>query len=117
MTYRLLLDENIERPLLHALRDLGHDVEHVGDASQLDKGTRDSELATYATRENRLLVTYDTDFVHDVPESAHAGVLFVRRDTAPSAEIAEAVDRMAGYYPQQEVTGVEYVDNWFSSDH
>lgn len=112
MTYRLLADENIELPLVHRLRNYGHDVEHVDELGEHGKGTDDHQLAAYTKRENRLLLTYDNDFVHDIRDAELRGTLFVEEDSTSSGEIADAVDRMAEFYPQGEVHGVEYVDNW-----
>jgi uncharacterized protein with PIN domain len=112
MTYRLLADENVERPLVYKLRNYGHDVEYVDELGDHGKDTDDLRLAAYTKREDRLLLTYDNDFVHDISESELRGVLFVQEESAASGKIADAVDRMAEFYPQDEVHGVEYVDNW-----
>ncbi|MEF8843237.1 MAG: DUF5615 family PIN-like protein [Haloarculaceae archaeon] len=52
MTYRLLLDENVEYEVLHRLENYGHDVEHVDFVPGLGKGTDDDSIAQYSSDEN-----------------------------------------------------------------
>ncbi len=66
----------------------------------------------YAKRENRLLLTYDNDLIHNMHEAELRGTSFVEEDSTSSGEIADAVDHMAEFCPQTEVRSVEYVDNW-----
>ena len=44
MSYRLLVDENVEYRIIHKLRNYGHDVEHVSDLSTFGTGSTDKEL-------------------------------------------------------------------------
>lgn len=56
---RLLADENIHARTIEALRSLGHDVASIrADAP----GTPDEDILARAGAEQRILVTYDTDF-------------------------------------------------------
>jgi predicted nuclease of predicted toxin-antitoxin system len=56
---RLLVDENFPKRAWEALAASGHDVAAVGrDAPGLD----DVNILVWAKREQRVLVTYDTDF-------------------------------------------------------
>lgn len=75
MSYRLLLDENIEHEVLHRLENAGHDVEHVDFIARLGKGTSDDEIARYSLDADRTIVTYDDDFIEDVPSSG----IFLRK--------------------------------------
>lgn len=56
---RLLADENIERPIVHWLREQGHDVLWVPES--LASAT-DSQIVEVARVESRVIVTYDLDF-------------------------------------------------------
>lgn len=47
MTYRLVLDENIEHEVLHRLKNYGHDAEHVDYEPSLGKGIGDTSIAEY----------------------------------------------------------------------
>ncbi len=55
---RLLADECFDERLARALRAAGHDVVRVAAQSGLD----DLAVATRAEREDRVLLTHDTDF-------------------------------------------------------
>lgn len=81
---RLLLDENQPHSLRGHLRDHGHDATAVGidDPHAL----RDSEILSLSLREDRLLITLDTDFGELVFRRGmpHRGVTLLRlRDERP----------------------------------
>ena len=56
---RLLFDENMPADAVEALRALKHDVSFV---TEDDPSAADPDLLARAVRENRLLVTFDTDY-------------------------------------------------------
>lgn len=112
MSYRLLVDENIEYRIVHKLRNYGHDVEHVDDLTGFGKGSSDRALGRYSNSEDRLILTYDDDFVLELDTSEYRAVLYVSDVTIPSGEIADVVHRMSKQYPQGEVDDVVYVDAW-----
>jgi len=62
--------------------------------------------------EDRLLLTYDDDFVLELDNPKYRAVLYVNDATIPSGTIADAVHLMAKQFPQEEVDGVVYVDQW-----
>ncbi|HWZ43869.1 MAG TPA: DUF5615 family PIN-like protein [Candidatus Saccharimonadales bacterium] len=72
---KILVDENIPRMTVEALRALGHDVKDVRGTSQ--QGLPDPDLWQTATVEARLLVTTDKGFTtyRTLP---HHGILVVR---------------------------------------
>jgi predicted nuclease of predicted toxin-antitoxin system len=75
---RFLLDQNAERRLGIYLRREGHDVTAVG--YEYPHALPDRDILIIAHREQRILVTNDSDFgelifVEGMP---HAGVLFFR---------------------------------------
>lgn len=76
MTYRLLLDENVEHEIAHRLENYGHDVEHVDFVPELGKGISDSKIAEYSTATDRLIPKYD-DFVLAIDRDAYRGVLYI----------------------------------------
>ena len=90
----------------------GHDAEQVSDLSTFGKGSTDKELGQYSNSDDRLIPTYDDDFVLELDSSAYRVVLYVNDVTIPSRKIADAVHRMSKQYPHDEVTGVVYVDEW-----
>ena len=74
MVYRLILDENVEHDVLHRLDNYGHDVEHVDFVPSLGKGTKDHPIAQYSLETDRLIVTYDDDFVLEIDEDDYRAV-------------------------------------------
>jgi len=108
MSYRLLLDENVEHDVLHRLESHGHDVEHVDLVPNLSKGDADRELGTYSLREDRLIVTYDNDFVLDLSNESFRAALYFDDQSLSSKKVADIVHSMAQHYPQKQVQGVEY---------
>ncbi len=107
MVYRLLLDENIEREVLHRLTDDGHDIEHVESVPRLGKGTSDDEIARYSLDTGRTIVTYDDDFVEDVSQSRYRAVFFFEDDTISAKEITNIINSMSKVYPYEDVTGLQ----------
>lgn len=101
MTYRLLLDENVEHELVNRLSADGHDVIHVDGVAALGKGTADAEIARYSRETGRLVVTYDDDFVLGLDESAARGVLYVADSTLGGSELASANNRMSAQFPSR----------------
>ena len=107
MPYRLLLDENIEHEVADRLEAKGHDVEHVDSVPELGKGASDGTLATYSVRTDRTIVTYDDDFVVDVPSDDYRAVLFFEDDTLSARTVAEVVHARVNVYPHEEVRGLQ----------
>ena len=56
---RWVVDESVARHIVEELRGNGHDVAFVSDLFQ---SAIDADILDYAVRENRLLLTEDTDF-------------------------------------------------------
>lgn len=59
MPFRLLADECCDGDLVLLLRQAGHDVRYVAEG---DAGRGDDEVLQLAVREDRVLLTEDTDF-------------------------------------------------------
>jgi len=112
MAYRILADENIERATVTYLRKLGHDVEWIRDVSDLGVGSSDTAIASYATSENRLILTQDDDFFTELDLSQSPGVLFQKDQTLAAREVGDIVHELSEYLDQKDVT-LEYVSsNW-----
>ena len=113
MTYRLVLDENVEHEVHHRLENYGHDVEHVDDVSTLGKGVGDQSVAEYSRETGRILLTYDDDFVLELADEEYRGVFYVHDDRLPVKTVADIIHAISKQYPQSEVTGIEYIgDEW-----
>ena len=109
MPYRLVLDENVEHEIGFRLEHYGHDVEHVDFIPDLGKGTSDERIAEYSLSTDRLILTYDDDFVLEFDESAYRGVRYIPDLTMQPSDVADIVHRMSKHYPQSAVTGLERV--------
>jgi predicted nuclease of predicted toxin-antitoxin system len=107
MTYRLLLDENVEHEVRHRLENYGHDVEHIDYVPALGKGTDDTSIGAYSLQEDRVIVTYDDDFVVDLDPNAFRAVVYFDDVSLTAKEIADILHVMSERYPQEELRGVE----------
>lgn len=56
---RLYADENVPRPLISVLRDLGHDVLTVHEAGQGHQRIPDLSVLSFAHDEGRTVLTYN----------------------------------------------------------
>jgi hypothetical protein len=107
--YRLILDENVEHEILYRLVHYGHDVEHVDFVHELGKGTGDRSIAEYSRDTNRVIVSYDDDFVLDVDPGSFEALLYVSDATLTVTQVADIIHTASEHYPQSELDGVEYV--------
>lgn len=107
MGFRLLFDEMTEAALADYCRKLGHNVERVVTAAQLGAGTPDHEIVAYAERENRLVVTYDDDFLANHDTLDRIGVLFQPEDRTPPFETANRIDAVAEHVDQATIADTD----------
>lgn len=75
---RFKLDENMPADLAVMLRKEGHDVHDVGGEGLA--GEDDPPVLRAATREERILITFDLDFadVREYPPGSHSGIVIFR---------------------------------------
>lgn len=108
---RFVLDENVEHEVGHRLENYGHDVVYVD--TELGKGVEDDSIAAYSLRTDRVLVTYDDDFVLDIDEESYHAVLYVGDAALAPESVADAVHEVTGHVTQDELTGLVYVgEEW-----
>lgn len=113
MVYRLLLDENVEHEVRHRLDNYGHDVEHVDDVSNLGKGINDGSIGGYSKDHDRIVVTYDDDFVLELSESDYRAVFYFGDETLSAKQVADVIHRVTEVYPQEKVNGLHYLgEEW-----
>ena len=113
MAYRLILDENVEHEVFHRLANYGHDVEHVDFVPDLGKGTADHPIARYSLDTDRVIVTYDDDFVLEVDKGTFRAVLYFDDATLSVEQVADIIHTVSQNYPQTELQGLEYVgEEW-----
>lgn len=113
MAYRLILDENVEHEVFHRLANYGHNVEHVDFVAELGKGTADHPIARYSLDTDRVIVTYDDDFVLDVDEELYRAVLYFDNAMLSVEQVADIIHAISQNYPQSELQGLEYAgEDW-----
>jgi len=96
---RVLVDENIPRMTVDALRALGHDVKDVrGTPAQ---GAPDSDLWALAIAEARALVTNDKGFTGQ-RFAPHHGILIVRLRQPNRQKIHHAVMHVIERFPDSD---------------
>lgn len=99
--------------MFHRLENYGHDVEHVDFVPELGKGTADHPIARYSLDTDRVIVTYDDDFVLEVDERAYRAVLYFDDATLSVEQVADIIHAVSQNYPQAELQGLEYVgEEW-----
>lgn len=114
MAYRILADENVEQATIHYLRKLDHDVEWVGDVSELGLGATDEQITAYARKTDRLVLTQDDDFFTELEIERVPGLLFQKDQTLSAREVGDIIHEIAQYVDQSDLT-LEYVSqNWLS---
>ncbi len=110
---RFLADENIERPVVEAVRALGHDVAYISEGF---RGADDDWVLKLANRERRVLITNDKDFGELVYLRGQiaTGVLLMRfrgeRSSVKAAFVKafmqEGTARLAGHFVVLSESGV-----------
>jgi predicted nuclease of predicted toxin-antitoxin system len=96
---RILVDENIPRMTVDALRALGHDVKDVrGTPCQ---GVSDPDLWALAMAESRALITTDKGFT-EYRSAPHHGILIVRLRQPNRQKIHQSVMPAINRFPETE---------------
>lgn len=87
-------DENIPYDLSIYLSNLGYDT-HTVEQEELS-GAVDPAVLTSAVKEQRILVTYDTDFadIRTYPIGTHCGIIVFRLDDQRWSSLKEIVDKL-----------------------
>ena len=100
MAFRILLDENVATGATDELDRRGYDAVHVIHTPELGSGTPDSDVVSFASCTDRILVTGDAGFL-DPTHRGEATVLFCRDDDLTPAELGRLVDQLNGYVGRQ----------------
>jgi predicted nuclease of predicted toxin-antitoxin system len=85
---KLLADENVPAAAVAGLRAAGHDVVWIRTANP---GVSDLEVIASASRQDRLILTFDKDFgelARQEVDHSPPGVILVRLPMRPPAEMA-----------------------------
>ena len=102
MTYRVLVDENLDPQTALFLRNRDHDAVHVADV--LGSGTKDADIAAHAREHEYVVLTNDRDFTDPTLNRDLTVVLVANNDT-PADEIADAIDEIAELVPDADDLG------------
>jgi hypothetical protein len=102
MSYRLIVDENLDPATAEPLRARGHEAITV--AEEFGKGEVDPNIIAYARETNRLVLTNATDFL-DPNAINSVKVLFCPKTSLRPGTIAALVDALANYVPEQDDLG------------
>jgi len=113
MAFGLLLDEMTERRLSELLAKMGHDVERSIRVDDLGPGADDDEIVDYAARTDRLVVTYDDDFL-DASVFDRIGVLVQENERTSAYQTATMIDGVAAVMSQKQI--VDHPDAVYLSD-
>jgi predicted nuclease of predicted toxin-antitoxin system len=108
MPVRFLLDEHVEHEVMHRLDERGYAVEHVEFHSDLGKGASDTSLSSFSLDTQRIIVTYDGDFLDHFEESEYYGVVYFDDESLSAKQVADIIDTMATQYPTEDFQGFEY---------
>jgi predicted nuclease of predicted toxin-antitoxin system len=106
MTLRLLCDENIDRALVVALRP-EFEIEWVVTNDELEVGTDDAAIWTYAAQRGYTVLTGDEDFVSGAAADAaegHPGVVHLA-ENAPVGDVVRALRRVSQFASTDELAG------------
>ncbi len=92
-----MADENLERPLIQRLREMGHDVATVPPSNA---GEADSALLAQSVQEGRILMTNDKDFAEltFLQQQASAGIVLIR---LPRLRTPEKIERVLEVIEEQ----------------
>lgn len=105
-----LLDAQLPRRLAQVLAAAGHDAIHTLDLPRANR-TTDSEMVALAARENRIVVTKDSDFVASFHlRGVPTRLLLVSRATSPMRDCVNCSSRISA--PWNKPSPVISLWNW-----
>lgn len=93
---RFLADENFPGDAVTQLETAGHDIVWIRTAAP---GSKDEEIAAWAAREGRIVLTFDKDFgelVWRVGLPVTSGVVLFRLPMPPAADMAKILAARLG---------------------
>lgn len=88
------IDENLPVEISEILLNAGYDARTVND--QQLKGTKDNVLIDVCKRENRVLITLDTDFsdIRAYPPQAFSGIIVLRVRSQAKQHVMQVFQRI-----------------------
>ncbi|MDO9123550.1 MAG: DUF5615 family PIN-like protein [Deltaproteobacteria bacterium] len=106
---KFYLDEHIPKGVVEGLRRRGVDVLTVQEADR--SGDSDEKQLAFATREGRVLVTFDDDFLRlDASGIPHTGVVFSQTGRRTVGELIESLMLIANVIESNEMKNhIEFI--------
>ena len=106
---KFYLDEHIPKGVVEGLRRRGVDVLTVQEADRL--GDSDEKQLAFATREGRVLVTFDDDFLRlDAAGIPHTGIVFSQTGRQTVGEFIESLMLIANVIEPNEMKNhIEFI--------
>lgn len=106
---KFYLDEHIPKGVIEGLRRRGVDVLTVQEADR--SGDSDEKQLAFATREGRVLVTFDDDFLRlDASGIPHTGVVFSQTGRRTVGELIESLMLIANVIESNEMKNhIEFI--------
>lgn len=114
MSFRFLLDEQVDPQVGKHLERERHDAAHVRATEELGAGSDDADVAAHAARVDQHVLTNDDDFYEHL-SSALPTVFFYPDQRLQPHEIAAIVGEIERQYPDGDFEGrrvVFVVDGW-----
>lgn len=104
---KFYFDEHIPSAVADALQQQGLDVLTVQAANR--RGLSDDEQLDFATQENRVMVTMDSDYIALAAQGvSHAGIAFITSDTSIGDLINNLVLLHGVMTPEEMENNIEY---------
>ena len=102
---KLLADENISPNSVASLRNLGFDIIHVREIGL--RGKPDEEVMDYAMKEDRVLVTIDSDFadIRKYPPGTHGGIIRMRLKFCSARAVSACLELLLKALSEKDVKG------------
>lgn len=105
---KLYFDESVWKPVVEGIRRRGWDVGSVWDGDML--GEPDERQLSYAEESERVLITFDSDFVEMVRGRDDAPpVLYVDQRGKRIGEVVRKIDTYLARYTEENLEGVHYL--------
>ena len=93
---KFLVDAQLPRRFANWLNEAGHDALHTLDLPKKNT-TTDSELVAWATRDNRIVISKDADFVQSFMITGEPSLLLISTGNISNAELEKILrDNLSG---------------------
>ncbi len=101
----IVLDESVSYGLAEVLRETGHTVIAIAEAST--SGISDEEIFNLVLKNNAILITRDYHFTNPLrfPPNKTGGLIYIRHGNLTAIEEIKLVQRFLSIHPYNEYSG------------